>query len=40
MQERAEWEATAPEERVLSFVPQKFSALRRVPAYAKLVVER
>ncbi|OEH78862.1 ribosome biogenesis protein [Cyclospora cayetanensis] len=39
-EEEAEWRALPPENRPLPFLPQKFSALRRVPAYAQLVLER
>ncbi|KAM7224476.1 ribosome biogenesis protein ERB1 [Rhypophila decipiens] len=39
-EEREEWEKTDPEEREKEYLPQKFDALRKVPAYGTLVKER
>lgn len=39
-EEKAKWEAAAPEDRETNYVPQKFSALRRVPGYANGIRER
>ncbi|CAJ1402027.1 unnamed protein product [Effrenium voratum] len=38
--EKKEWEDTFEEERTLTHVPQKFDALRRVPAFKDFIVER
>lgn len=38
--ERETWEATEPDERETNFVPQKYSALRKVPGYANGIRER
>ncbi|KAH9943090.1 ribosome biogenesis protein ERB1 [Epithele typhae] len=39
-EERAQWEATEPEDRERDFLPQKYSALRLVPAYDRFIKER
>ncbi|KAH9894299.1 BOP1NT-domain-containing protein [Cubamyces lactineus] len=39
-EERAQWEATDPEDREREFLPQKYSALRLVPAYDSFIKER
>ncbi|KAL6306653.1 BOP1NT-domain-containing protein [Sparassis latifolia] len=39
-EERAAWEATDPEDRARNFLPAKFDALRRVPAYEAFIQER
>ncbi|KZV75423.1 BOP1NT-domain-containing protein [Peniophora sp. CONT] len=39
-QERKEWEETEPEDRDRNFLPQKYSALRLVPAYDRFIQER
>lgn len=39
-EEREEWEKTDPEEREKEYLPQKYDALRKVPAYGELVKER
>ncbi|KAG1701354.1 Ribosome biogenesis protein bop1-B [Nymphon striatum] len=39
-EEEEEWEKQDPEDRKLSYVPQKFSNLRRVPAYSDFIRER
>jgi ribosome biogenesis protein ERB1 len=38
--ERAAWEATDPEDRERDYLPQKYSALRLLPAYDQFVKER
>ena len=38
--ERKEWEDADEEERELNFLPQKYAALRKVPAYQNFVKER
>ncbi|KAL8439511.1 hypothetical protein Efla_001442 [Eimeria flavescens] len=40
VREEAEWKAMPEESRPISFIPRKFSCLRRVPAYANLLLER
>ena len=39
-EEKEAWEKMDPSDRPLNFVPQRFSALRRVPLYAPLIKER
>uniref|UniRef100_A0A8C9TNK1 Ribosome biogenesis protein BOP1 n=1 Tax=Scleropages formosus TaxID=113540 RepID=A0A8C9TNK1_SCLFO len=39
-EERLAWEQQDPEDRKLSFLPQKFSCLRSVPAYSRFIHER
>ncbi len=39
-EEKQKWTEQEPEERRINFIPQKFSSLRRVPAYPKFVNER
>jgi ribosome biogenesis protein ERB1 len=39
-EEREEWEATDKEDRERDFLPQKYSALRLVPAYDQFIQER
>ncbi|XP_054164412.1 ribosome biogenesis protein bop1-A-like [Oppia nitens] len=39
-EEEQKWLEQEPEERKLNFIPQKYSSLRRVPAYSKFVNER
>ena len=39
-EEREAWEKMDPSDRPLNFVPQRFSALRRVPLYEPLIKER
>lgn len=39
-EERDEWEKLDPEERPKEYLPQKYNALRRVPAYDHTVKER
>ncbi len=39
-EEREEWERQDPEEREKEYLPQKYSSLRKVPAYERLVNER
>ncbi|KHN98601.1 eukaryotic ribosome biogenesis protein 1 [Metarhizium album ARSEF 1941] len=39
-EERKAWEGTDPEEREKEYLPARFDALRKVPAYAQLVKER
>ncbi|KAI0721845.1 ribosome biogenesis protein ERB1 [Cerioporus squamosus] len=39
-EEREKWEATEPEDRERDFLPQKYSALRLVPAYDQFIKER
>ncbi|TIA93538.1 hypothetical protein E3P81_00874 [Wallemia ichthyophaga] len=39
-QERKEWEETDEQDRKIKFMPQKYSNLRLVPAYANLLKER
>lgn len=39
-EERKQWEETDPEEREKEYLPQRFDALRKVPAYDTLVKER
>jgi len=39
-EEQEAWEKMDPSDRPLNFVPQRFSALRRVPLYAPLIKER
>ncbi|OCH93615.1 BOP1NT-domain-containing protein [Obba rivulosa] len=39
-EERAQWEATEKEDRERDFLPQKYSALRLVPAYQQFIQER
>lgn len=38
--ERKEWEAQDPEDRERDYLPQKYSALRLVPAYDRFIKER
>jgi len=39
-EEKEEWEKLDPEERDKEYLPQKFGALRRVPAWDGFVKER
>ncbi|KAG6855056.1 Ribosome biogenesis protein erb1 [Blastosporella zonata] len=39
-EERKEWEAQDPEDREQEYMPQKYSALRLVPAYDRFIKER
>ncbi|KAK5663338.1 hypothetical protein OQA88_3766 [Cercophora sp. LCS_1] len=39
-EEREEWEKLEPEEREKDYIPQKFTSLRKVPAWDNLVKER
>ncbi|XP_048473149.1 ribosome biogenesis protein bop1 isoform X2 [Rhincodon typus] len=39
-EERLAWEQQEPEERKLSFLPQKFTSLRAVPAFSRFIHER
>ena len=39
-EERKEWEETDPRNRELPYMPQKYMALRKVPAYENIVKER
>ncbi|XP_059365152.1 ribosome biogenesis protein bop1 [Carassius carassius] len=39
-EERLAWEQQDPEDRKLSFLPQKFACLRAVPAYSRFIHER
>ncbi len=39
-EEREKWDATDPEDRERDFLPQKYSALRLVPAYDQFIKER
>lgn len=39
-EEREEWENADPEDREKDYLPQKYTALRRVPAWGNLVKER
>ncbi|WFD20799.1 Ribosome biogenesis protein erb1 [Malassezia caprae] len=39
-EERAEWEAAAPEDRKLPFLPAKYASLRQVPGYDGALQER
>ncbi|CAI4221219.1 unnamed protein product [Auanema sp. JU1783] len=39
-EEKKKWEATEPEDRTRTFIPQKFDALRKVPQYDKFITER
>ena len=39
-QELAKWQRTEREDRRVNFIPQKYSALRVVPAYADFIKER
>ncbi|KAH9951796.1 ribosome biogenesis protein ERB1 [Amylocystis lapponica] len=39
-EERAQWEATEKEDRERDFLPQKYGALRLVPAYGQFIQER
>ena len=39
-EEKEKWLEKEPEERKINFIPQKYSSLRRVPAYPKFVNER
>lgn len=38
--EKLKWEKAEPEERRISFLPQKYDALRKVPFYNKFYKER
>lgn len=38
--ERVEWEANEPEDREKDYLPQKYSALRLVPAYDRFIKDR
>jgi hypothetical protein len=39
-EEREEWENADPEDREKEYLPQKYNALRKVPAWGNLVKER
>ena len=39
-EEKEKWSEQEPEERKINFIPQKYSSLRKVPAYPKFVNER
>jgi hypothetical protein len=39
-EEREEWENADPEEREKEYIPQKYNALRKVPAWGSLINER
>ena len=39
-EERKKWEETDPEDRERDFLPQKYTSLRRVPAYDQFIQER
>ncbi len=39
-EEREEWENADPEDREKPYLPQKYNALRKVPAWGTLVNER
>lgn len=39
-EEREEWENADPEDREKEYIPQKYNALRKVPAWGSLINER
>jgi ribosome biogenesis protein ERB1 len=39
-EEKQQWLSSHPEDREFNFLPQKYSCLRRVPAYKNLLLER